>query len=816
MLDVHAILREVSVVDAQKLLATSRAEKAAKEKEMQAMGGSRYQDLIDAADQIVSMHEASQRLDAALRDMPQLWDTLESSVARTMATTLSSEVSPVISVDAAQSHSHSNGDLVDLVVGASERMWVAMEQGNPLEALSIFKLVDGVTLSDMEGGPMMGIVAFELDAMPSFQHQCLRAPTKPTSFYERALLVLLELQHSSTAHALHSAFLQGRLAAAAALRQAASPSHKQHAVLASLELVLSTLNDARAMFAVPTSALSTALADIDVHPLELACTDWAIDAIRTWRQDLVTLLQSFHDVEAVASLQQVVQSQLDHRHSNESMMVTWQAVRQALDSRKTTSHDNNKDADDLWSIFASDVFATCTQRLFAQAFDAAATALDAALLRDDDERDDDMTATFVGRLVDIQHTGESSAATLQPVVASECIRVLFNVITTFTSHAFPSTTRLLRLAQHCLNLNAAMPELFQMSKPVVVAGLSDSWPSIEDAFATIQTEKATDHGTPWLLCSQLLGLYQEWRSVYHASWTQVPATITSDDDEDDNSATTSLLVWLPWCATPAVSHVLFEVATSTTLSQTTSSADLHERVQSHVRHELKQWIFTYMHSIVTALSSHRDTSSPVSFGQACALQCVFDVYFVRVLVGESEFLRFGWGDHDDMAPLLAWVDPVDWELFGSAVVLLVKRQYHMTRLLFSVFRSNDDDNSFADAGFVVSDAGLTMLEVAPPVPRFALLPVPPPQPLKRAQSATPTPSQRLLLPPPVNVKATDPTSGHVPPSTKRASSSIHQILSSSTSLLTSNATAASVTATAASAAAKGMSLFSSASSYLRE
>ncbi|RHY02331.1 hypothetical protein DYB36_003946, partial [Aphanomyces astaci] len=281
MLDVHAILREVSVVDAQKLLATSRAEKAAKEKEMQAMGGSRYQDLIDAADQIVSMHEASQRLDAALRDMPQLWDTLESSVARAMATTLSSEVSPVISVDAAQSHSHSNGDLVDLVVGASERMWVAMEQGNPLEALSIFKLVDGVTLSDMEGGPMMGIVAFELDAMPSFQHHCLRAPTKPTSFYERALLVLLELQHSSTAHALHSAFLQGRSAAAAALRQAASPSHKQHAVLASLELVLSTLNDAHAMFAVPTSALSTALADIDVHPLELACTDWAIDAIRT-------------------------------------------------------------------------------------------------------------------------------------------------------------------------------------------------------------------------------------------------------------------------------------------------------------------------------------------------------------------------------------------------------------------------------------------------------------------------------------------------------------------------------------------------------
>ncbi|ETV84227.1 hypothetical protein, variant [Aphanomyces astaci] len=530
MLDVHAILREVSVVDAQKLLATSRAEKAAKEKEMQAMGGSRYQDLIDAADQIVSMHEASQRLDAALRDMPQLWDTLESSVARTMATTLSSEVSPVISVDAAQSHSHSNGDLVDLVVGASERMWVAMEQGNPLEALSIFKLVDGVTFSDMEGGPMMGIVAFELDAMPSFQHriqscaqQCLRAPTKPTSFYERALLVLLELQHSSTAHALHSAFLQGRSAAAAALRQAASPSHKQHAVLASLELVLSTLNDAHAMFAVPTSALSTALADIDVHPLELACTDWTIDAIRTWRQDLVALLQSFHDVEAVASLHQVVQSQLDHhRHSNESMMVTWQAVRQALDSRKTTSHDNNKDADDLWSIFASDVFATCTQRLFAQAFDAAATALDAALLRDDDdddERDDDMTATFVGRLVDIQHTGESSAATLQPVVASECIRVLFDVITTFASHAFPTKTRLLRLAQHCLNLNAAMPGLFQMSKPVVAAGLGDSWPSIEDAFATIQTEKATDHGTPWLLCSQLLPLFQALRmNVSHFEW----------------------------------------------------------------------------------------------------------------------------------------------------------------------------------------------------------------------------------------------------------------------------------------------------------
>ncbi|ETV90665.1 hypothetical protein H310_14617 [Aphanomyces invadans] len=46
---------------------------------------------------------------------------------------------------------------------------------------------------------------------------------------------------------------------------------------------------------------------------------------------------------------------------------------------------------------------------------------------------------------------------------------------------------------------------------------------------------------------------EEWRRVYHATWTQTPAAITSDDDDDESKAD-SLLVWLPWCATPDVSH----------------------------------------------------------------------------------------------------------------------------------------------------------------------------------------------------------------------------------------------------------------------
>ncbi|RHY30658.1 hypothetical protein DYB32_004151 [Aphanomyces invadans] len=442
MLDVHAVLREVSVVDAQKILATARAEKATKEKEMQAMGGSRYQDLIDAADEIVRMHEASQRLDTALREMPSLWDSLESSVALVMEPTAENGSFPTLAAVTLQTDvgNYNYTDVVDIVVSASERM--------------------------------------------------------PTTFYEDALFVIRDLEPTSTATSLCAEFLDGRDAAATTLRQSRSLD-KQHVVMKSLQLILSTFDDATAIFAAPSAKLFDSVTSVSHHELEAACTTWAIEAIRNWRADLDNLLTSLHDVEAVATLQQSMQNLLEgHRGT----LVAWCVVHEAMGQSPL-------DDVDLWGVFASDLFAKTTQSLFRQAFDAAATQLTSALNRYSDDVDDDaandsndkdVTASFVARLVAIQRS-DCAQPTLQPILASECLRVLYNVVTTLVDTSF-STAHLLQVAQHCLDLSAAMPTLFlpDSLQPSAASGAQTLWLSIQEVFKAHAADDGTTPDESWL------------------------------------------------------------------------------------------------------------------------------------------------------------------------------------------------------------------------------------------------------------------------------------------------------------------------------
>ncbi|KAF0694774.1 Aste57867_14372 [Aphanomyces stellatus] len=881
-MDIRAILQHLSVAEAQKLLDTAKGERERKEKEMQAMGGSRYQDLIDAADQIVSMHEASLRLDAALGDMPALWDNLGATVANVVekppscpsrAATAPPSIPPT-SDDASSSLTSSSEDRVHAIVHASERMWTMMEAGDPARALSIYKHVRQLSLHDDNKAAEMGFLALDVATLDEFPPRivacakhCLQVPHMSAAFYAHALSVLADLDDASPSTQV-TAFFHGQLAAVDAVRTKRGSSSAVGLVVV-LRILLAALAHAHTIFTAPHDAAALGF----LSHVETAATDWAIAVLRHVRHDLHAHLQSLADVDAVAALEARVRPLC----AVASPLVQWSRVALALDDRAIVTSS-------VWAAALDDLFARQTKALFADAFDAAAAQFKGAV-----GRGGDASATFVDRLLAIQARA-AAAPSLQPVVADECTRVLFDVVTHLGAKKLDPQT-LLAIAPVCLDLATAVPRLFlprgpasaPLSRDVIQAAfdrLADThdarlppaqWPALCEslrvplpsfswldpspplslpqvhflvlvqggggaALGPVFEALARQFCSDWandlvhtrgqalheVLATRFFGYSNEaWRSVYHACWTYTRATTPGDmDDEMDDDATK---VWLPWCATPMLSQLLFSVATalasvlpsSSSMPTTKSTTDVcREQMKSSIRTHLQAWTRAYVDAVLARLSTAKPTtvaSSP--FGEACVLQCIFDLYFVRMVGGDSSFVRFGWGDTDDqqhdMAPLLAWIDPVDWELYGPPLVQLVARQFYMTRLLFSVFLP-PTFGGVHTASFV-PDADLSMLEVAAPVPRFSLLPVP--QPVKRVASAP-------RLPPPVNVKDDGPRPA--PPvrhssSGGGGSSSLHHILSSSTSLLTGSATAASVTASAASAAAKGMSLFSSAaSSYLRE
>ncbi|CAK4086139.1 unnamed protein product [Aphanomyces euteiches] len=848
-LDIEAILQRLSVADAQKLLEKTRDEKEKKEKEMQAMGGSRYQDLIDAADQIVSMHEASKRLDTALGDMSALWEQMERAVDIAVEIpTVTSAPPPHL----APKNEESNDAVVNLIIGASERIWTALQDGDPLQALSIYKQVDGINVPDALTTEL-GFLALELDGLAAFPQRivvcarrCLQVPKRTCSFYANALLVLAELQSESTTSSLHMDYFDGQAHAIDFVRKKKASERR---VLFLVDSILSSLQHAEALFVAADSPLARRGFEASSSTFsctQAACTAWSTSAFQHLRFDLKTFLDALPNVDAVAAFQDKIKTRLA---APLSPLVALSAVCQAIQVPVQLSAS-------LWEIVAKDLVASKTQNLIGDAFDAAAAQFKATMHRDDASAD-----AFVAQLDAIQMQVADPSA--RHIFTDECTRVFVEIISILSDLLTDKTASThLHLAPLCLAIAASMPRLFPssaapLSAPIVkqsdvraaftahateadgrLMPQSSLAPLFETLHVPLPSSLLTDHLTSlsfhhvyflsvvqtqggaatgpvfedlsrafcrdWAaqlvkshaqplhdaLASRYFGYSNEvWRSVYHACWTQTSPPADEDDEDEQANPT---LVWLPWCASPEVSHLLFGVTVATSAASTAAMEPCN--LKMHVRDCLMEWIVKYIHEVLECLAAAKTSKSPLAFGEACALQCVFDLYFVRVVVGETAFLRFGWGDQfAEMEPLLAWIDPVEWELYGPALVHLVTRQFHMTRLLYAIFLK--DETPLQGIGTFVPDASLSMLQVAAPVPRFSLLPVP--QPVKR-------PAVAPRLPPPVHVKEDDSAK---PPPTRQTS--IHHILS--TSLLTTTATAA-----ASATAAKGMSLLSSASSYLRE
>jgi hypothetical protein len=133
----------------------------------------------------------------------------------------------------------------------------------------------------------------------------------------------------------------------------------------------------------------------------------------------------------------------------------------------------------------------------------------------------------------------------------------------------------------------------------------------------------------------------------------------------------------------------------------------------------------------------------LNFGESCIQQFLFDMYFIRATLGFSDFIRFGWGDEikeDDekiskslihLKKLFDkmhtdFMDPVDWEIYGPQLIENVVIQFRKSRLLFSSLSDTNDINEINGKKILLQALQDTrpILQIAEPVPRFSLLPVP--------------------------------------------------------------------------------------------
>ncbi|OQR83146.1 hypothetical protein ACHHYP_15025 [Achlya hypogyna] len=826
--DVHAVLRHRSIADVQKLLEVTRRSKEAKEKEMQAMGGSRYHDLIESADQIVSMHDASRRLEVALSDMPRLWKLLEKSVQVVVETRGAEEAAPFappadVSVAVADSDVH-------FVVTASERMWAAMERGHPLEAWNILEQVESTTARlSPETLHELGFLALDIEALADFPAtirrcaiECLAVPKQGASFFADALEALHRLEATPLPDLLDT-FLRGRTTALESVAGATS-AFPTTSALRVIHVVLGTIAHAHALFLDPSRPLLPA-ASVPTAALEAPITTWIATAVEQLRRHVESLLTSGSDVAALGKLQARVQRVV------EKYAVPLPLVVAALPPAPAAPSN-------VWAAVLEDLFVHKTQAIFRGSLEAAGARLRQALVGQPSDAD---VVAFIDTLAAMH---AQAAPALHPVLLEGSLRLVFGLLG-FVERAVAAEVRLVHL---CLALQTHSRRLFPADAagtspaPLGVAAVRTAFDThatertvptiaLSSIFAALQLPAATTlaidavethatlpqvyllvllqmpHVSPstavasacealaqevasvWAgriveaatlpLTATLQDQYygysnEEWRRVHRQFWAEV--AVPQDDDDD------SVLehVWLPWSETPAISHALFALQASIPLTKDPIADGI---LKAQVRAHVLGWTHDVLAARVAALAAAKPAKPPLDFGQACALQSIFDVYFVRLCIGDSDFTRFGWGDtiaHAGLQALVvalvtAWIDPVDWELFGPPLTANVVAQFQTSRLLLSGLATTS-----VVAPAPAAPRTTLAVELAPPAPRFALLPVP-------------TAKAAPRLPTPVHIR---------PPSPKR--SSIHSLLSTSGSSLLGSA-----------AAAKGMSLLSSATSYLQ-
>ncbi|OWZ21211.1 hypothetical protein PHMEG_0004260 [Phytophthora megakarya] len=115
-------------------------EKENKTKEMQKMIGVRYRDLIESADKIVNMHSAALRLEVSLKEMPEMWKQMETTLTSALAVDDQADSTETEAVaEVSQTTEATDADNVAFLVEVPEKMWQLLDAGESLQALELYQ-----------------------------------------------------------------------------------------------------------------------------------------------------------------------------------------------------------------------------------------------------------------------------------------------------------------------------------------------------------------------------------------------------------------------------------------------------------------------------------------------------------------------------------------------------------------------------------------------------------------------------------------------------------------------------------------------------
>lgn len=229
----------------------------------------------------------------------------------------------------------------------------------------------------------------------------------------------------------------------------------------------------------------------------------------------------------------------------------------------------------------------------------------------------------------------------------------------------------------------------------------------------------------------------DFRKCY-GQWKQV--SIAMEDEQDDSC-------YLPVTESSALGHVFFTLngvldriqphfrdfdytSTPETAAQDTieymAVSTVAARARVYLRQFALQRIDGLYHKVLDRFELKRES---------CVLQWLFDVHFIRLILGNAAFAEFGFGadatteENDSMMELttrlIDLVDPVNWEIYGESLQHHVIAAFNQSRRLFTILTPSPMFQPvLSTKSSDIYQVSLERLQLAVPKARFVLLPVP--------------------------------------------------------------------------------------------
>ncbi|CAM9305254.1 unnamed protein product [Ectocarpus sp. 13 AM-2016] len=315
MVSPERALEHMSVEKAWSLLDTLSSQVVGKQTELQLMVGSRYHELIESADSIVSMKETGEEVLGLLRKFPQACSNVLHQVPSSLSPGNSDLSGTDVREDAAARHEM---EVVQLMLHAPAAMWAALDSNKVLEAANlVLRCRSSWTdlSSTFSTGMDSGVAAFlrgHVTYVEQFPRRILSAGTRlltrscntlETAGALTAILQLQALEDANPLRCLLELLLRRRGGAVVAMLTRATKEENsaqvEQVLHAAVTTVQRTIVDVHAIFA-PGRNGSCMLEDL-AHPsyrsqasLRLSAHD-AKDMCTTWLSVLTPKIRAFSE-----------------------------------------------------------------------------------------------------------------------------------------------------------------------------------------------------------------------------------------------------------------------------------------------------------------------------------------------------------------------------------------------------------------------------------------------------------------------------------------------------------------------------------------